>query len=444
MTRVLLAGMTPQTASAVELMVRSEFGAVDIARHDRALQRTPAALAPQILPDDLLVLDLMGLGWALCTPARAQSLGRDLLATRPAVLLLPPEAAAPGGHGGWASAVAAAGSGSGSALRLAVPHPASMTSMRHALRQLHSALQAGAAAPPPSAPAPVPDTAPDTADWADTRPPFADTAACATQLRPAAVAAPSAVAAAASRHGAAPVPATRAPRGAAPFALTAEAHAAVCAACPAVVANPFLALVFAVVLQGRPQAFHVGRQTGAVFHPAHNWVASNISTALRRRLTQHRLMLEISAVQPLDEAQVLDQARTLYGRRDDGRRALDGFIWALVHNSFDDAPPPVDGALGFHLRRLPDFTRLPQVPDAFLQMALLCLRGPQTVAALRHAYPALHPDRVGLFVLCALLSGLAVVRPMRSGFPAAERRPAARPVAAPQRSVLRSLLARLF
>jgi hypothetical protein len=241
----------------------------------------------------------------------------------------------------------------------------------------------------------------------------------------------------------------------APFALTSESYAAIRAACPAIGANPFLALVFNVVLQGRPLAFHVGKQTGAVFYPAQNWVASNISTALRKRLTQHRLMLEIAEVQPLPEHQALDHARPLYGRRDDGRRALDSFIWALVQQSFDEAPPAVDETLTFHLRRLPNFTRLPAVPDSFLQMALLCLRGPQTVATLRHAYPGVAPDRVGLFVLCALLSGLAVVRPTRTHFPAAEAMAVARhphagtaspaqAAAAPRRSFIRSLLAKLF
>ncbi len=494
--RVLIAGMTPQTASAVELIVRAVFGAVAIVRHDRGPALAPAAVAAQARPDDLCVVDLLGFGWARWSVALEQALRQELFGPRPAIVLLPP------GGSDWAARLADHATehsgpvtpGAGQPLRLMLVHPASMTAMRGALQRLCDALPAGhgpgtqrdAPAPDPAAarpllaglagrvglgalggrvralvqppapvispaasPAPVPLPAPAALAWPDTQPPAPDTQA--PRRAPArGDAGRSAPAPAAAPPAAVPVP-----RAVQPFRLDPDARAAVAAACPAVAANPFLSLVLGVVSHATPHAFHIGRQTGAIFHPAHNWVASNIATALRKRLTQHRLMLEIAQVQALDEDQARIQAQLLYGRRSDGRRTLDGFVWALVYNTFEDDLPVVDGSLGLQLRRLPNFTRLPEVPDAFVQMALLCLQGPQNVAGLRRAYPGVHPGQVGLFVLCALLSGLATALPARAvAAPAPAHRPAmpatpapaAAPVrtAAPPRSFIRSLLAKLF
>lgn len=479
--------MTPQTASAVELIVRAVFGAVPIVRHDRAPGLAAAVVARQARPGDLCVVDLLGFGWARWSTAHEQALRLELIGPRPAIVLLPP------GGGDWPIHLAdhAGEHGSpaqprpGSPLRLMLPHPASMTAMRGALQRHCDAVPdpgAAAAAPrarlgslaervralvQPLAPTPPPAlalAAAPTSRWPDTLPPPPPPPAPRVAPRAAATAAPVAapvaalVAAPVASSVAAPVaapvasPAPAAPRAEQAFRLGAEARAAVAAACPAVAANPFLSLVLGVVTRDTPHAFHIGRQTGAIFDPQHNWVASNIATALRKRLTQHRLMLEIAEVQALDTAQAQDQARSLYGRRGDGRRALDGFLWALVYNTFEDELPAVDGTLGLQLRRLPNFTRLPPVPDAFVQMALLCLQGPQSVAALRRAYPAVHPDQVGLFALCALLSGLAVATPgpdaghgARTAPPsAAAPPPPAGRAAAPQRSFIRSLLAKLF
>ncbi|MDE2397598.1 MAG: hypothetical protein KGM91_19370, partial [Burkholderiales bacterium] len=242
---------------------------------------------------------------------------------------------------------------------------------------------------------------------------------------------------------AAAAPARRRARGGADFGLDAASYRRLTRACPALVANPFLGLMVGVALLPAPHGFHIGQKAGAVFDPAQNWIASNISTALRKRLTQHRLMIEIAQVRPIEEGEALRQARLLFGRRGDGRRPLDAYLWTLAYETYAAEPPELDPGLRIRLRGFPNFTRLPPVPDLFLRMAAHCLRGPQSLASLQRHFAGQDARQMALFVVCAVLSGLAAVLPAerRRDAPAAAAAPAD---AAAPRGRVRQLLASLF
>ena len=214
-------------------------------------------------------------------------------------------------------------------------------------------------------------------------------------------------------------------------------------ACPAVGANPYLNLGAGLAVKGTPHEFRIGSHSGGVLHPAEGWVASNISTGMRERLLRHPAMQSIIEITALDSSQARMRAERLFGRRQDGRRPLDAFLWALAYHTLADEPLPLAGDLHFQLQQFPNFTRLPAAPDLFIQLALLSQRGPQRLSSLQRTFAQHDPALVVLFAACAVLSGCATVLPAASAsptftLPAAPRKPA------PPRSFLRSLLGKLF
>lgn len=237
------------------------------------------------------------------------------------------------------------------------------------------------------------------------------------------------------------------PLRAQPCALTAEACACIKSAYPAVAEVRYLNLILDMSLRAGPTKLSVAQRTVAVFWPQENWVASNITTAFRRRLTQHKLMAQLLSSEEISPGEAFGEATPLFGRRSDGRRPLDGFLWSLAYSTFENAVPVAVADVEFVLNAVPNFTRLPEVPPLFLKLALACLQQPQSVSALMRTFDTENKAMIHLFVLCAMLSGLAV--PHRQAVvaqPGSKAEPVVPQARAdvPKRGVFRSLLSRLF
>ncbi|MDS4013230.1 MAG: hypothetical protein RKP46_02610, partial [Candidatus Accumulibacter sp.] len=249
-----------------------------------------------------------------------------------------------------------------------------------------------------------------------------------------------------------PHPLVRSDRRASAFSITGysldeNAYSALLAACPDIARNPYLNLICNIVMRRSPSELRITTRTGAVFFPAENWVASNISTAFRKRLTQHEMMLQIVQVHQLQEEHAHDRAARLFGRRGDGPRSLDAFMWSLVFTTFEQSPPVSVGDLHFQVHRFPNFARLHKMPDLFSQLSQVCMRQPQSLSGLKRAFSKYDPNLVTLFVACTILSGVATVLQTSSS---ASSEAASRSKRDPERAaarrtgLFRSLLDKLF
>ena len=85
---------------------------------------------------------------------------------------------------------------------------------------------------------------------------------------------------------------------------------------------------------------------------------------------------------PTSTGEAFGEATPLFGRRSDGRRPLDAFLWSLVFSTFEHAVLANVADIEFVLQAIPNFTRLPEVPSVFLKLSLSCLQQPQSVSAL--------------------------------------------------------------
>lgn len=507
--KVLIAGLSDPSATAMERVVVSVFPGARVLRQQRGVglqSPDPWSVARRC---DLCIVDLIGLGLARWTAERLDQLQSLVLGEHSAVVLAPP-----GDGGGWLEALPALQANGG--LRVLLQHPLRASTMRKVLgdmrphaeaeaaaRAATSKLLAKAARPAqPSArpvPAAAPAQGPASASASATprlparlparapaelqlgRPPYApvelrdvlshvprhDPRATQRAAQGAVQRAVPAPAGVPSRPApvparvlrAAPATARRRGRLGAPlppawdeapdtfsvtsdepapasapaavvheaFGLTQQAFDALLAACPEAGQNAYLQMICTAALKGVPQEFQIGSHSGVVVHSAQNWVASNISSALRKRLTAHAMMLQIVESRPLQEDEAFTTAARLFGRRQDGRRPLDTFVWGLVYSTFEAAPPLAQGDLRLQLRRFPNFTRMAPQPDLFIQLALLCARAPHSIDELVRIFARHDPRLVTLFAMCAILSGSASVLPARQ---AAEATPPAAPVAA--------------
>ena len=231
------------------------------------------------------------------------------------------------------------------------------------------------------------------------------------------------------------------------YSLDENAYSALLAACPDIARNPYLNLICNIVMRRSPSELRITTRTSAVFFPAENWVASNISTAFRKRLTQHEMMLQIVQVHQLQEEHAHDRAARLFGRRGDGPRSLDAFMWSLVFTTFEQSPPVSIGDLHFQVHRFPNFARLHKMPDLFSQLSQVCMRQPQSLSGLKRAFSKYDPNLVTLFVACTILSGVATVLQTGSsasteGVARGKRDPSR--TAARRTGLFRSLLDKLF
>ncbi len=440
--RVLVAGLSTQSSAAVELIIGSVFRGAKVIQHPRGPGCTTIALASEVGHCDLCVVDLAGLGWGVRTPEREAALQDSVLGDRPAIVLLP------SADGGWARSAVL---NDRPQPRIGLSQPASMTSLQEALLLLrrrapdhwaprtdHPLRPTGR---PPSATAPGAGTAPDRGPAKSEAvvlgdPPSSAAPAVAHRVEDRASPGPTGLAAGADDCAVVVAPAR--------FRLSGASRDALAQACPKLRDEAFLNLVLDLLVRGTACEIRIGSRAGIVLCPERNWAASNLSVALRKRIAQHRPMLDIIESRSLSSSEAARVARGLFGRRRDGRRPLDTFVFSFVHALLGEDPPEVDGDLAFVLRRFPDFTRLQPAVDLYLQLALHSLQRTQTAAELRATFSRHDPRQISLFIVCALLCGIATIPSPapRSGPPPtnrAEHRPA------PTRlGFIRSLLAKLF
>jgi len=483
--KLLLAGANGRNAAALEVIIRSIWQDAQIERLDRDAWPDLAILPPQLAACELLVLDLLGMGrirWALQTQAELEALasGRRL------ALMLPSGTAGDAFEQAWAPGMTP----------VMLRHPVSAKDMREAL--LLAARRPPVLAVPlrpktvPLVPAtervaaPLPSPASGIEPLALTEVLFEQLPEMVHEVtmppgrQRAAEPEPASLwldllLPDLARHDDAPSP--RQPSDAArlrgadidlqandmsptlpqtfwhepepavrpvqPCGFTKRGRRRVTAAYPAIAKAAFVNVILDVAMQDAPCRLDVGQHTAAVFCPQENWVATNISTPFRRRLTQHKLMLQLLATSSLTMAQALEQASPLFGRRTDGRRPLDAFLWSLVFSTFEHSVPAAVTDVHFMLAVMPNFTRLPGAPELFIRLSLACLRQSRSTRELIHEFADEDRALVHLFVICALLSGMAV--PMAAPRIAPLPEPAPASAQAPSvRGRLQSLLGRWF
>ena len=485
--KLLLAGANCRNAAALEVIIQSIWQDAQIERLDRDAWPDLASAPPQLAACELLVLDLLGMGrirWTLQTQAELEALASG----RRVALMLPSGTAGDAFEQAWAPGTAP----------VMLRHPVSAKDMRAALL-LAAQRPVVRAAPPRSKPAPVVPAAdrpaapaPSPASGIE---PLALTEVLFEHLpemvhevtlpprrqrvlepEPASLwldlllpdlarhddtPAPRKPTDAGLHHGAdvdlhasdmsptlpqtfwhepEPEPSARPVQ---PCGLTRRGRRRITAAYPAIAKAAFVNVILDVAMQTTPCRLDVGQHTAAVFCPQENWVATNISTPFRRRLTQHKLMLQLLATSSLTMAQALEQATPLFGRRADGRRPLDAFLWSLVFSTFERSVPAPAADVHFMLTSMPNFTRLPGAPELFIRLALACLRQQRSVRELTRQFADEDVALVHLFAICALLSGMAVPMAAPQGTPLPEPAPA--PAETPSvRGRLQSLLGRWF
>ena len=176
-----------------------------------------------------------------------------------------------------------------------------------------------------------------------------------------------------------------------------------------------------------------------------------VAADVRRHMhPTHRLLcqLERGEHRPLRTASA-ERRRTWRHRpahRGERRLSQLGNFRCIAAITFEADLPHATGDLRFQLERSPNFTRMAPQPDVFIQLALLCLRAPQSLLDLQRSFSRHDPRLVTLFVVCAVLSGTATVLPSVADVKARQSEP---PAPAKRRNLpglqfFRSLLEKLF
>lgn len=409
--KILIAGLSQQSATAVELTAKRVWSDPSFVRPPRSITNALEELSPEAMACDIGVFDLLGLGLAHWTGEQEAEL-QVLMAKRPSIVLLPP------GGGGWLNTVRP---GIYDPVPLVLQHPVLVASLHDALDALRQRHLSG------------PRTS--SSEGRQSEPAMAHHRG---QGRFGAPVAPEVYSPPLAETG------QLAKVSAITGAEFEEGYFALLSACPDIVSNPYLNLICTLVMKNSPHEMRVTAQTAAVIHPTENWVSSNISTTFQHRLMHHKLMLKLVEVVELPQEALYAHSQALFGRRVDGRRPLNTFMWRLVFNTFEDCPPVAVGDIHFCLNQIADFTRLPKVPDLFLQLSLVCMRQPQSITGLQRTFLRHDPNQITLFVVCAILSGMANVlhgsRPNILPSP----RPTPTPDATRKRGFFKSLLDKLF
>ena len=423
--KILIAGLSSQSATATEVISRSLWPDASYVRLNRSLTAEIPEQSVNAARCELCVVDLLGMGWAHRTEEHEIQL-EIFLAGRNAVMLV-----APGSGGGWLGTAALRVP---NAVRTLLQRPVSVAALREALQTAGGAFKKSSEPPRQGRPAVTPwrldgETLGGVslfgrAKSATVRTVGQSTTAAVMQSRTggASIAVlenpigSGTAAKSVGRLGAplAPIRSNEENRHIATeygVSLVEGGYAHLKAACPDVERNGFVKLVMSIVTSGRPHELRVTPSSGAVFHPVEGWVAANIRSASRERLLRHEIMLQTVELKLVSEEVALEQSAALFGRRQDGRRPLDLFVWALVFNAFEQNPPVAISDLRFQLHQFPNFTRLPKAYDFFLQLATVSLRAPQSIAGLQRTFAKFDPHLITLFALCALLSGMATVLP---------------------------------
>ncbi|MEQ1596871.1 MAG: hypothetical protein ABL985_17395 [Casimicrobium sp.] len=426
--RILIGGLSPQSIIATEVVAQSVWSDATFVHHARGNTLGVAMQSSDAVRCDICVVDLLGMGLGTRTDEAEIQL-EIFLADRGAVLLVPA-----GSGGGWLDPTAP--QGRIKSARTVLQRPVTVSALRDALRGAAGSPLKGKFADTPwdttnadsttrgrfSLFAPSASTGHRALTDASAAPPSLPSSSPAPvseerNLPSAGLRAPNSPRSA-GRHGAPQAPEYSAKSPQPPASphppgrrLADGGFDALRAACPEVASNKFLKVVLKLVISGVPYELLITPGTGAIFHPADGWVASNIRTEMLERFLKHEIMLQTMQARDLTPAAALELSEKFFGRREDGRRPLDTFLWSVAFGAFNDSPLIFVSDLHFQLHRYPNFTRLTQSYEVFMQMATICLRGPQSVVSLRRIFARSDPQQVALFVVCVLLCDMASVLP---------------------------------
>ena len=387
---ILIAGLSRGSAIAVELIAGSVWPDPTFVRVERRISASLADQSSAAIDCDICMVDVLGLGLSRWSPAREAELN-DYLLGRPTIVLVPP-----GVGGGWLDA-------DGGRLvdksKIRLQHPVSGNTLREALTKLREGLHTAAKA--------------KAVLGRDLRQPInsdVDEHGISGHLERGK-----------GRYGAPVVPDLPAVRQDTSglsedarakgyiFERTQRHVAELLAACPDIEKNDYLKLVLKCLAMEQSSELRLSAQSAAVFCPAENWVASNISVIIHKRMSQHPLMVQLAEVTELQQGTAMHYAARLFDGEIDKIRPLDTTVWRLVYYIFHQTPLVARSEIRFQLTRFPNFTRMRMQPDLYLQLALVCLRQPQSIVSLQRMFSKHDPHAITLFVACAVISGMANV-----------------------------------
>jgi hypothetical protein len=387
---ILIAGLSRGSAIAVELIAGSVWPDPTFVRVERRVSTSLSEQSPEAIDCDVCMVDVLGLGLSRWSPSREAELN-DYLLGRPTIVLVPP-----GAGGGWLDA--SGRTADKTAIRL--QHPVSANTLKESLTQLRENLKSLEKR------ALVPHRDVFLDPDADTGEQLRSDKADRGKGRYGAPVAPN------ERMTEVPVDrvaSTQSPASALGLKRVENGVAALLAACPEIEKNDYLKLVLTCLALDKPSELRLSPQSAVVFCPADNWVASNISVIIHKRMSQHPLMVQLAEATELSKEAAIDQAARLFDGGTDKIRPLDTTVWRLVYYIFHAAPPVAQANIRFQLTSFPNFTRMRMQPDLYLQLALVCMRQPQSITSLQRMFPKHDPGAITLFAVCAVLSGMASV-----------------------------------
>ncbi|HMS26856.1 MAG TPA: hypothetical protein PKC80_05730 [Burkholderiaceae bacterium] len=452
--KILLIGLSRGSAIAVEMLASVVWSDPEYARIERNMTATLGEIPRQMRDYDLCMIDLLGIGYSRCNAEREIAL-KQIILSRPALIFIPP-----GSGGGWLTSEMLQDCKLQTAKHcLQVQHPISTTILREAMKELQRKISLKMH--DTDLPANKLESKQISTSLADKQvtphqeiynfETIADIVSDTTELTRKGLGRwggpqhklPSIsnqnLSANAIEQGAQIPPV-------APFKLTEFNYAYLIAAAPALKDNQYLALTYQCLLYPNPTELRIASHSATVFCPNENWVASNVSKALVSRMISHGMMVKLATVSHITDDNQKQRALALSSDQTDKRKALDAEVWRLVFHVMREKPIFSNVDVRFQLNRFPNFTRIHGMPDVYIQLALLCMRQPQTLKGLQSLFPQQDPQLITLFVACALSSGMANVLTHTSSYPkpTAESLPMFTHKPARNRSFLRSLFDKLF
>ncbi len=452
--KVLHIGLSRGSAIAVEMLASVVWNEPEYVRVERNMSATLGEIPSNKRDYDLCMIDLLGIGYSRCTAEREMAL-KQIIRSRPALIFIPP-----GSGGGWLTSVMLQDCQAQTADHcLTVQHPISTTVLRETMKDLHRKMSVQTHAMhtpannqeitlPPKIQAVKLENQKQETYSLET---LADIVTDTSELTrkglgrwggPIAKRLPNSNqhSFANSLGNGAQLPTVT------PFTLTEFNYAYLIAAAPELKENHYLALTYQCLLYPKSTELRIATHATTVFCPHENWVASNVSKALVSRMITHELMVKLATVNQITDESQKERSLALSSDQSDKRKALDAEVWRLVFYVMRDKPLLTNVDVRFQLNRFPNFTRIHGMPDVYIQLALLCMRQPQTLKGLQSLFPKENSQLIALFVCCALSSGMATALPSASQLEKsrAESLPTFTHKPARSRSFLRSLLDKLF
>lgn len=184
--------------------------------------------------------------------------------------------------------------------------------------------------------------------------------------------------------------------------LTPQDLAALHTAFPELKDHAVLAHMVKALGSGRPHELRLSLQYSIVLFPSMGWVATNATHDVIERVCQNETLATAASLRELSEAQAQDRVAQLGV----ARAALDPFLWGLASATLGTQAPRLARDAQLRLKGFPDYTRLPRVPDFFIQLAAICVRLPQTLTELQAAFPGCDSRDIKRFAFFCATSGL--------------------------------------